>query len=93
MHELLYCYALISLIAFVLYGADKWKAKRGSWRIRESVLLSLSFFGGAVGGSLGMLLFRHKTKHWYFAAVNFIGLIWQAAAVYFVYKYCGSSLL
>ncbi len=91
MKELLLVYAVISLIAFVLYGADKWKAKRRSWRIRESVLLTLSFLGGAVGGSLGMMLFRHKTKHWYFVAVNFLGLVWQAVAAYVVYRYCGMS--
>ncbi len=69
--------AAISLIAFILYGADKSKAKRGAWRIPEKVLLCFSFFGGAVGGLLGMLLFRHKTKHWYFWCVNFVGLLWQ----------------
>ena len=58
--------AAISLIAFILYGADKSKAKRGAWRIPEKVLLGFSLLGGAVGGLLGMLLFRHKTKHWYF---------------------------
>ena len=64
----------MSLLAFVFYGADKLKAKQGAWRVPEKVLLSLSFFGGAPGGILGMLLFRHKTKHWYFRLVNFLGL-------------------
>ena len=64
----------MSLLAFVFYGADKLKAKQGAWRVPEKVLLSLSFFGGAPGGILCMLLFRHKTKHWYFWLVNFLGL-------------------
>ncbi len=72
--------AAVSLAAFVFYGADKSKAKRGAWRIPEKVLLGLSFFGGAVGGTAGMLVFRHKTRHWYFWAVNVLGLAWQAAA-------------
>ena len=80
--------AVISLAAFVLYGADKSKAKRGKWRIPEKVLLGVSFFGGAVGGLLGMSLFRHKTKHWYFWAVNLIGLCWQAAAIVLIVLYC-----
>ncbi len=80
--------AVISLAAFVLYGADKSKAKRGKWRIPEKVLLGVSFFGGAVGGLLGMTLFRHKTKHWYFWAVNLIGLCWQAAAIVLIVLYC-----
>ncbi|MBQ8341905.1 MAG: DUF1294 domain-containing protein [Clostridia bacterium] len=70
-------FAAISLVTFCLYGADKSKAKRGAWRIPEKTLLLCSFFGGAVGGSLAMSLFRHKTKHWYFVAVNAIGLVWQ----------------
>lgn len=76
----LFAVAAVSLAAFVFYGADKSKAKRGAWRIPEKVLLGLSFFGGAVGGTAGMLVFRHKTRHWYFWAVNVLGLAWQAAA-------------
>ena len=72
--------AVVSLAAFIAYGADKSKARRGAWRIPEKVLLGLSFFGGAVGGTLGMLAFRHKTRHWYFWAVNVLGLAWQVAA-------------
>lgn len=73
--------AAVSLAAFILYGVDKSRAKRGAWRISEKALLCLSFFGGAAGGLLGMVLFRHKTRHRYFWAVNFLGLAWQAAAI------------
>lgn len=73
--------AAVSLAAFVLYGVDKSRARRGAWRISEKALLCLSFFGGAAGGLLGMVLFRHKTRHWYFWAVNFSGLAWQIAAL------------
>ena len=71
--------AAVSLVAFILYGADKYKAKKGSWRIKESVLFLFGFLGGAVGALVGMNLFRHKTKHWYFWAVNILGLAWQLA--------------
>ena len=56
-----------SLISFVLYGIDKAKAKKKAWRIPEKVLLGFSFLGGALGGSIAMALFRHKTKHPQFA--------------------------
>ena len=69
--------AVISLVALILYGADKSKAKRGAWRIPEKVLLGFSLLGGAVGGLLGHLPFRHKPKHWNFWLLNFIGLAWQ----------------
>ena len=77
-------FAVMSLVAFALYGADKCKAKRGQWRIPEKVLLLWSFLGGAIGGSAAMLLFRHKTKHWYFVAVNIIGVLWQVALIVFL---------
>ncbi len=67
----------MSLIAFILYGADKSKARRHEWRTKESALLGFGLFGGAVGALLGMKLFRHKTKHWYFWLVNIVGLIAQ----------------
>lgn len=76
---LLAAYALLSVIAFCMYAADKKKAKKGAWRIPEKVLLGLGFLGGAIGALLGMKLLRHKTKHWYFWAVNIAGLLWQIA--------------
>ena len=68
---------LLSIIAFIAYGVDKKKAKSGKWRTKEKTLLLLSFLGGAYGGYPAMLIFRHKTKgeHWYFTAVNWLGLI------------------
>lgn len=71
--------AVMSLAAFVLYGADKRRARKKQWRIKESVLLSVGFFGGALGAVIAMKLFRHKTKHWYFWAVNALGLVIQIA--------------
>lgn len=76
---LLAAYALLSVIAFCMYAADKKKAKKGAWRIPEKVLLGLGFLGGSIGALLGMKLLRHKTKHWYFWAVNIAGLLWQIA--------------
>ena len=73
--------AFMSIVAFILYGVDKRKAKREAWRIPEAVLLGWGFFGGACGALCGMKVFRHKTKHWYFWAVNILGLILHIAAV------------
>ena len=53
----------INLVTFFIYGIDKLKAKRGRWRIPESMLLTLAVVGGSIGALLGMLVFRHKTKH------------------------------
>ena len=58
--------AAVNLAAFALMGADKRRARRGRWRISEKALFLPALFGGALGGLLGMRLFRHKTRHWYF---------------------------
>ncbi len=70
--------AVMSLVAFILYAADKKKAKKGKWRIPEATLLGFGFCGGAVGALLAMNVLRHKTKHWYFWVVNLIGLVLHA---------------
>lgn len=54
---------IMNLLAFCLMAQDKHRAVRGAWRIPERTLLLSGFFGGSLGGLLGMLLFRHKTKH------------------------------
>ncbi|MBQ8372369.1 MAG: DUF1294 domain-containing protein [Clostridia bacterium] len=73
--------AAISLVTFALYGIDKYKAKRGLWRIPERVLLMLSALGGGIGGLAAMSLFRHKTRHIYFIFTNILGIILSAAAI------------
>ncbi len=47
-------------------GIDKNKAIQGRWRIPEKTLFLFSLIGGSIGTWLGMYVFHHKTKHWYF---------------------------
>lgn len=54
---------LINVIAFGVYGLDKYKAKAGSWRTPEKTLLLLAAVGGSIGALLGMKVFHHKTMH------------------------------
>ena len=58
--------ALVNLIAFVVYGADKRRAKKERRRVPEKTLFLLALIGGSVGAWAGMYTFRHKTRHWYF---------------------------
>ena len=57
---------VMNLLAFALMGIDKAKAKAGAWRIPEKTLFLVTALFGGLGGTLGMNVFRHKTKHWYF---------------------------
>lgn len=55
---------VVNTMALILYGMDKYLSKyKGSQRIPERTLLWLARIGGGAGCWLGMLLFRHKTKH------------------------------
>lgn len=81
--------ALMSIAAWILYAVDKRKAKKGKWRTPEATLLGIGFCGGAVGALLAMHTLRHKTKHWYFWAVNWIGLLLQIAIAVWIYLYVG----
>ena len=57
---------LVNVVGFALMGIDKWKAKRGAWRIPEKQLFAPALLGGTLGVIAGMRVFRHKTRHWYF---------------------------
>ncbi len=60
-------------------GIDKRRAKRkGTRRIRERTLFLSAFLGGPAGALLGMWLFHHKTKHWYFVVGMPLILLAQA---------------
>ena len=52
-----------NVLTFLVYGLDKWKAKRAKWRIREAALLTLAVLGGSIGAWLGMKVWHHKTQH------------------------------
>lgn len=54
---------IINAISFSLFGIDKYKARRGLWRIPEKILFLSAILGGSIGAIAGMYLFRHKTKH------------------------------
>ena len=77
----------INLVTFAVYGADKRRARRGAWRVPEKTLFLLPLLGGSVGALLGMRVFRHKTKHWYFVwGVPAILLAQAALAVWLLYR-------
>ena len=54
--------AVLNPIALAAMGIDKRRAAAHRRRIPETTLLLLAAFGGSVGGILGMLFFRHKTR-------------------------------
>ena len=69
-------------ISLLFFGVDKFKSKKGGYRIAESKLL-LSAFVGPFGAYAGMLLFRHKTRKIKFLVVPLFLLIQVILILYF----------
>ena len=64
LHSYLIYYLLaINAVAFIMYGIDKYKAKKAKWRISEATLLLLAVLGGSIGAWMGMKVWHHKTMH------------------------------
>ena len=75
--------AAVNLLAFVLFGIDKAKAKAGRWRVPERVLLGTAICFGAPGAWLGMKVFHHKTRKPLFAwSVPFLTLLQAGLLAY-----------
>lgn len=62
--DILLCYLVaVDLVAFILFGIDKRRARKHQWRIPERRLFALALAGGSLGALAGMYVFRHKTRH------------------------------
>ena len=73
----------INIATFFLYGIDKYKARKGRWRISEATLLLMAVVGGSIGAWTGMRLWHHKTKHKKFKyGIPIIIILQVALAVY-----------
>ena len=55
------------LLAYAVSGWDVERIKgQGARRVPEKTLFLLAILGGSVGAILGMRVWHHKTRHWYF---------------------------
>lgn len=83
-HHILGAYLLaVNFVSFCLYGIDKYKAKRGKWRISEATLLTMVVIGGSIGAWMGMRIWHHKTMHKKFTiGVPLVFALQVALAIY-----------
>ena len=81
----LICYiVVINLVSFMMFGIDKYKARRCQWRISEATLLAVAAIGGSIGAWMGMKVWHHKTLHSKFRyGVPIILLVHIALMAYF----------
>jgi len=82
MRTILSIFLMINIVAFIVVGIDKYKAHRSLWRIPEKVFFWFALIGGCPGIYSGLMLFRHKTRHWYFMyGIPFI-FLFQVVLIY-----------
>ena len=77
-------FVIINIVGFAIMGIDKRKAMKRAFRIPEATLFIVALIGGSVGSILGMQVFRHKTRHWYFVFGMPAILIVQIALLIFL---------
>lgn len=77
-------FTVLSLLALIMMKVDKTQAQRHGQRIPEKNLWSVAILGGGIGAYIGMMVFRHKTKHTNFrvgflmlAVIDAAALIWS----------------
>lgn len=81
---MLYYYLAINILAFILWGMDKHRAKTGQWRISERFLLGMALLGGGIGALAGMLVFHHKTRKPRFWVLVILACILHAYLILFI---------
>lgn len=75
-------YGALSTALFIVYGMDKWAARKGQARVAEASLHLIALLGGWPGALLGQQVFRHKTRKsaflrwtWAMVALNLLAFV------------------
>ncbi len=77
-------FIIMNLVGFVMMNVDKKRAVKHQYRISEATLWLVALLFGAVGMTLGMNMFRHKTKHLQFkVGLPLLSLIQIVLIIYF----------
>lgn len=81
-------FATINSVAFLVMAHDKRKAVHGQGAVRapEGLIFFLATLFGSIGVCLGMYVFRHKTKKWYFQIGIPLLILQNFATVYVLWS-------
>ena len=79
---IVYYYLLTNILSLLLYSLDKYLAIKRKRRIPEKALLLSTILGGIIGTTIGMYLFHHKTKKWYFKLNIILSIIIHLLLLY-----------
>ncbi|MGP4041633.1 DUF1294 domain-containing protein [Gracilibacillus sp. D59] len=78
--------AIMNIISLFTMWIDKRKARKKKWRIPEGRIWLFAIIGGALGATIGMHVFRHKTKHTLFVIGLPVIAIIQCVLIIIYYK-------
>lgn len=88
MEYLAYYLAAVNILLCALMGTDKLLVKMQKRRIPEKTLFAFAILGGALGGTIGMYSFHHKTLHKSFAiGFPLLTIVQIAAVAYLIIKF------
>ena len=79
-------YALLNIVSFCLYYADKRKAVKGRFRISESALITAGLMG-PFGALAGMKMFRNKTQKTKFKVIYLFLAIHLVLIAFIAWKF------
>ncbi|MCI6874693.1 MAG: DUF1294 domain-containing protein [Parabacteroides sp.] len=79
---------IVNVLAFIIYGFDKYQARKAGRRIPEATLLIWAGIGGSIGAWMGMKIWHHKTLHKKFKYGIPILITMQVAFVVYMYTNC-----
>lgn len=82
-------FAVLSIMALAMMKIDKRQAQKQGQRIPEKNLWRVAIFGGGIGAYIGMMAFRHKTKHTNFRVGFLVLAMAQAAILLWIYTEIG----
>lgn len=84
--EPLILYGAMSVLAVIFYSWDKYAAKKGNKRIRESTLHLTSLLFGWPGAALAQQWLRHKTVKVKFRRVFWLTAVINTSFFYWLYN-------
>jgi len=90
--QLKYAYYGLSVITFMIYAYDKYKAKRNAWRTPESTLHILAMLGGWPGAALAQQVLRHKSSKADFRRIFWLTVVINLAMLGWLLSTYGADL-
>ncbi|MCW8831935.1 MAG: cold shock and DUF1294 domain-containing protein [Colwellia sp.] len=86
-------YLALSMITFIVYAADKSKAKRGARRTPENTLHLLALLGGWPGAAIAQQTLRHKSQKRAFRIAYWLTVMINCGAFAWLLSPNGSNIL